>query len=127
MEKSIETLWTKAYDDDFSGNLKNIIEANNMYVSYSDYDKPKGNMTITLGYKVKDLSNIPSTLKGVTIPSNEYLVYPMSGDKSDYEGEGWDQLGELMMYRKADSADFEVYTFDNNYNVKNAVMWIATK
>ena len=84
-------------------------------------------MTITLGYKVKDLSNIPSGLKGVKIPSNEFLVYPMAGDKSDYEGDGWEQLGELMMYRKANSADFEVYTFGSSYNVKKAEMWIATK
>lgn len=127
MEKVIEALWTKAYNDDFSGKLKNIEEANNMYVSYSRYDNPKGKMTITLGYKVTDLSDISSTLKGVTVPANDYLVYPMSGEKSDYEGECWDQLGELMMYRKATSTDFEVYTFDNNYNVTNAVMWVATK
>jgi len=127
MEKTIEALWTKAYNDGLSAKLENISEANKMYVSYSDYDKPKGKMTITLGYKVQDLSSIPSGLKGVHIPSNEYLVYPMSGDKSDFEGKGWEQLGELMMYRKAKSADFEVYTFDNSYNVKKAAMWMATK
>ena len=127
LEKAIESLWTKAYNDDLSAKLKNITEANKMYVSYSDYDKPEGKMTITLGYKVQDLSSIPSGLKGVNIVANEYLVYPLSGDKSDFEGEAWEQLGELMMYRKANSADFEVYTFDNNYNVKKAAMWVATK
>ena len=45
----------------------------------------------------------------------------------DFAGEGWEQLGELMMYRKAESADFEIYTFDNNYNVKKAEMWVAMK
>ena len=127
MEKAIEALWAKSYNEDFSEKLKNIDDQNSMYVSYSGYDKPKGKMTITLGYKVKDLKTAPSGLKGVKIPSNEYLVYPMSGEKSDFEGDGWEQLGELMMYRKADSADFEIYTFDNSYNVKKAEMWIATK
>ena len=77
--------------------------------------------------KVKILSNVPSGLGGVKIPSNEYLVYPMTGDKSDYEGEGWDQLHELMQYRNAESADFEVYTFDDSYEITQAEMWIATK
>jgi len=127
IEKTMEAMWTEAYNNDFSGKLKNIMETNNMYVSYSNYDNPKGKMTITLGYKVKNLSSVPAGLHGVKIPANEYLVYPMSGDKSDYEGAGWEQMGELMMYRKKNSADFEVYTFDNNYNIKKAKMWIATK
>jgi len=127
MEKVIEAMWTKAYNNDFSGKLKNIVEANSMYVCYSNYDNPKEEMAITLGYKVKELSNIPSELKGVKISTNEYLVYPMSGGKADFEGESWEQLGELMMYRKPDSSDFEIYTFDSNYNVKMAEMWIATK
>lgn len=127
MKKALETLWNKAYDDDFSTKLKNIVEPSNMYVSYSNYEKPKGKMTITLGYKVKSLSNIPADLKGVKIPSNDYLTYPMSGNESDFEGEGWKQLGELMMYRNPNSVDYEVYTFDESYNIKKAAMWIATK
>ena len=127
MEKAIETLWTQTYENDFSGKLKNIIDQERMYVAYSDYDKPKGKMTITIGYKVKDLSSVPSGLKGIKIPTNDFLVYPISGDKSDYEGDGWNQLAELMAYRKANSADFEIYTFDSNYKVKKAEMWIAAK
>ena len=98
-----------------------------MYLVYSAYDQPKGKMMITIGYKVKDLTNIPTGLKGVNIPSNEYYVYPLSGKASDYEGEGRKQLEEMMAYRKTDSADFEVYKFDANYEVTKAEMWIATK
>ena len=127
IEKASEALWAKAYQEDFSEKLKNIIAPNRMYVSYSSYDQPKGKMTITLGYKVKDLSTIPSGLQGVSILSNEYLVYPLSGDKSDFTGEGWEQLDELMKYRKANSADFEVYTFDDDYNIKKGELWMATK
>lgn len=127
MEKAIEALWTAVYDEDFSGKLNNITDANSMYVTYSSYDQPKGKVTITLGYQVKDLSSIPSGLKGVTIPTNDYLVYPLSGKASDFEGEGWEQLGELMVYRKESSADFEVYTFDSSFNVSKAEMWIATE
>lgn len=127
MEKAIEKLWTKIYNEDFSQKLNNIVAPSSIYVGCTDYDQPKGKMTITIGYKTKDLSSIPTGLKGVKIPSNEYLVYPLSGEKSDFEGEGWDQLGELMQYRKASSADFEVYTFDENFKVKKAEMWVATK
>lgn len=127
IEKAMEALWNNSYNKDFSSQLTNITDQENMYVSYSNYDNPKGKMTITLGYAVNDLANIPTGLSGVQLPANEYLVYPMAGDKSDYEDEGWNQLGELMMYRKKDSADFEVYTFDENYNITKAEMWIATK
>ena len=127
MGKAIEALWVKANSNDFSTQLSNIVDADKMYVSYSSYDEPKGKVSITLGYNVENMSNIPSGLKGVKIPANDFLVYPLSGNKSDFEVEAWEQLGELIMYRKANSADFEVYTFDNNYNVKQATMWIATK
>jgi len=127
MEKAIETVWTKVYNDDFSPKLSNITESDKMYLSYSNYDNPKGKMTITLGYKVENLSNLPVDLQGVKVPTNNYLVYLMSGDKSDFEGEGWEQLNELMTYRNANSADYEVYTFDKDYNISNAQMWIATE
>jgi len=84
-------------------------------------------MTITLGYKVNNLKTIPEGLKGVNLLANEYIVYPLSGDKSDYEGEAWNHLGELMSYRKKESCDFEVYTFDKNYEVTKGEIWIATK
>lgn len=127
LTKVVEQLWTKCYTDDFSGKLSNIADQEKMYAVYSDYDQPKGKMTITIGYKVKDLSNVPVGLKGITVPVNDYYVYPMSGNASDYEGEGWKQLEELMMYRDAKSVDFETYTFDNNYEVTEAFMWIASK
>ena len=127
LTKATDALWTKTYTDDFSSKLNNISDQESMYAVYSDYDHAKGKMTITIGYKVKDLSNVPVGLKRVKVPSNEYLTYAMSGKASDYEGEGWEQLEEMMGYRKAESADFEVYTFDSNFDIKSATMWIATK
>lgn len=127
IEKAVEALWTKSYSNDFSGKINNISDMENMYAIYSNYDNPKGKMTITIGYKVKDLSNVPSGLKGVTVPMNDYYVYPVSGETSDYEGEGWNQMAELMAYRKAESCDFEVYKFDANYEVTEAHIWIAAK
>lgn len=127
LEKAVEALWAVTYEDDFSGKLTNISDNENMYVTYSDYDKPKGKMTITIGYKVKDLSNVPTDLKGIKVPTNDFYTYPLSGEASDYEGEGWSQLNELMMYRKVESVDFEVYQFDQNYKVKKASIWIAAK
>jgi len=127
MTKAVEDLWASVYENDFSGKLNNITEQDKMYVVYSNYDQPKGMMTITLGYQVTDLQNIPEGLNGITAPSNEYLVYPLSGEASDYEGEGWNQLEELIMYRNQKSVDFEVYTFDNNYEVTAASIWFGTK
>ena len=127
LSKAVESLWNKIYNEDFSGKLKNIVDQQSMYVVYSEYDNPKGKMTITIGYKVKNLSKIPSGLKGVKVPSNDYYVYPLSGETTDYEGEGWKQMEGLVAYRERDSADFEVYTLDKNYEVTKAEMWIAAK
>ncbi len=127
LSTAVEALWNKTYNEDFSAKLSNISDAERMYVVYSDYENPKGKMTITIGYKVNDLSNIPSGLKGVKIPANDYYTSPLSGKASDYEGKGWKQLEEVMGYRKADSADFEVYVFDSNYEVTKADIWIASK
>jgi len=127
MEITLDKLWTQSYNNDFSSKFKNITEANKMYLCYSSYDNPKGTMTVTLGYKLENGHDVPEGLNGVRIPANDFLVYPMSGKKSDYEGEGWQQLEEMMAYRNEDAVDFEVYEFDNSYNVKSAEMWIATK
>ena len=84
-------------------------------------------MTMTLGYQVKDLSDIPSKLKGVSIPANEFLVYPIKGDQSDYDSDRWEQWEQALMRRKAESVDFEMYTFGSNYEIEKAALWIATQ
>jgi len=127
LEKTMESLWNTTYNEDFSGKLNNISDQENMYVTYSKYDKPKGKMTITIGYQVKDLTTIPSGLHGVQVMANEYYVSPLSGNTSDYEGEAWKHFEELVAYRKATSVDFEVYKFDSNYEVTEASIWIASK
>jgi len=123
----LENLWKDAVSDDLYNALPNKTDSENMYVVYSNYDQPKGKMTITIGYKVKDLSSVSGLISGAKVPSNDYLVYELSGGKSDYEGEGWKEIEELMSYRKAESADFEIYSFDANYEVTKAYIWIATK
>jgi len=127
LEKTMESLWNTTYNEDFSGKLNNISDQENMYVTYSKYDDPKGKMTITIGYQVKDLTTIPSGLHGVQVMANEYYVSPLSGNTSDYEGEAWKHFEELVAYRKATSVDFEVYKFDSNYEVTEASIWIASK
>jgi len=126
-EKAVEALWTKIYNDDFSGQLNNISDQENMYAVYSNYDQPKGKMTITIGYKVADLKNVPSELTGTFVSANDYYSTPISGNASDYEGEGWEQIEQLMAYRNPKSADFEIYKFDSNYEVTEARLWIAAK
>jgi len=123
----MDNLWKEATSDDLYNAIPNISDSKDMYLVYSNYDQPKGRMTITIGYKVKDLSSVNGEILGVKVPNNDYLVYPLSGSTSDYEGEGWKEIEELMQYRKSESADFEVYSFNSSYEVTNVVLWIATK
>lgn len=126
IEKAIESLWTKLFEKDFSSRLNNIMDEQ-VYLTYSHYDQPKGKMSITIGYKVENTKRVPDGLSAISVPSNDYYVYPISDTQTEMDNEAWQQLETLMMYRSANSVDFEVYSFDTSYNITKAMMWVAAK
>ena len=125
VEKVMNELWESLYSNDFSQELKDITEPMNVYMVYSDYDNPKGKMKMTLGYKVGNLNNVPNGLRGIHISTDSYYTSPISGNASHYYGEEWKQIEELMQYRKESSVDFEGYSFDKNYEITKASIWIS--
>ncbi len=127
-EKALESLWSSLIAKDFSGKLSGtIVSQMKIYTVYSDYDEPKGKMTITLGYKVKTLSTIPSGLAGKTIMANDFLVYRQKGNESDYTSAGWGKLESMLENRISRSSDFHIYFFDGNFEITKGQLWIATK
>lgn len=128
MAAATERLWTALYDNDFSGQLAELVDPSNVYLVYSNYNEAKETVQLTLGYQVNGLRNVPDGLVGVKVPANEFLVFPMSTNGSGERAEeGWEELENLLPYRQESSADFEVYSFDENFNITKAELWLASK
>lgn len=125
LEKTVEELWKELYNKDFSSKV-DLAESDKVYQVYSGYDQAKGQMTITLGYKVKS-DKAPAGTNLISIKDGTYYKQALSGQTSDYDGDGWEQVMELMQMRSADAKDFEVYTFDSNYEVKSINMFISAQ
>lgn len=127
IQSTINDLWTKVYNEDFSSLIQDRIVDEKMYVIYSDYDNPKGSMSITLGYNVQHLTSIPDNLSGVNIPSSTYFTFPLKGTSSDYSQQIISKWDNAIMSRSPQSIDFEEYSFDANYNVTEGKLWIGAK
>jgi len=129
MSKAIERLWNDFLKRDYSKSkyIKDITDREHAYVTYTDYTENE--VTITLGYKTKGSTNFKSgiNLNAVNINANDYYNFQLSGNSNDFEGEEWDTLLEVLQYRAANSADFEVYSFDKKYNITDIQMWVAAK
>ncbi len=126
MARAVERLWSELYTNDFSEDLSNMEESGLVYMTYSGYDESAGTVKLTLGYQVQHLATVPTGLHGVKVPANKFWVFPLSSSDDAADTEGWDSLEELLAYRKASSVDFEVYTFDENYEITKAELWMAS-
>ena len=128
MSKAYEELWNDFLAKDYSKTkfIKDIDDKEHVYLVYSNYTENQ--VTLTLGYKTKSNSNFKSEigLNAVTINANDYYNFELSGTSSDYEGEEWETLLEVLQYRAEESSDFEIYSFDKKYKVTEIQMWIAT-
>ena len=127
-QKALNALWSGLLANDFSDKLPGeIVDEAKVFTVLSDYGIPEGKVTITLGYQVKSLAKIPAGFNGKTILQNTYYVYPQKGNDTDFSGEGWAKIDKVAATRKDESADFQFYMFDENYNVKRGELWIAAK
>lgn len=126
MARAVERLWSELFTNDFSEDLSNLEESGLVYMTYSGYDESAGTVKLTLGYQVQHLATVPTGLQGVKVPANKFWVFPLSSSEDTADTEGWDSLEKLLAYREASSVDFEVYTFDENYEITKAELWMAS-
>ena len=127
MEEKIEQLWDDFFEKDYAKHIYDIEDYEKVYVTYSNYSSTT--VKITIGYKTKTNSSFKAKkgLATATVDANDYYNFQLSGQKSDFEGEEWQILNEALEYRDEKSDDFEVYTFDKNYEVIDAYMWVGAK
>ncbi|BDS15306.1 GyrI-like domain-containing protein [Aureispira anguillae] len=125
MNQCIGALWEAFFQKNYAKHIYDIIDYDKIYVSYTNYTEEE--VTITLGYRTKSGTefNRKKNLKSSLIPTNDYYHLEIDGASTDYSGKDWAVLDEVMAYRAATSADFEVYTFDEKYNITKAYLWIG--
>jgi predicted transcriptional regulator YdeE len=125
-QKSVEALWDQFFQKDYSRFIKDIEDLNDIYTVYSDYTKNE--VTVTVGYRSASANY--KTGKGIThisIGANEYMVdaMPISGSSSTTEEK--EEFQELINYREKTSVDFEVYRFNDRYEIVSRVSWTSIK
>lgn len=125
--KKMEQLWTDFSKKNYARFINDIINPNNVYVTYTNYTDNE--VTITLGYKTTSSDSFKSNkgLNAVNIAQNDYYQFPISTDEKATNQKEWEVLLETLAYRNIASSDFEVYTFNKNYTITNAIMYVAAK
>ena len=127
INKATEALWEQFFKKNYARHIKGIDNPNKIYVTYNNYTDKL--VTITMGYAVAKTATFRPNkgLKKVTINANDYHQFKLEEEASSIGGKEWDTLMEVLQYRSEKSSDFEVYTFDNKYNITNAFMWVSIK
>lgn len=105
----IPALWERFMAEGISSKVRNKL-SEEIYSLYTDYEKDHTKpYTTVLGYKVKDLDNIPEGLTGVIVPGKTFEVFTASGKLSDgIVYNTWTSIWDMPLDR-AYSGDFEVY------------------
>lgn len=127
INKATETLWEQFFKQNYARHIKGIDSPSKIYVTYSNYTDKL--VTITMGYAVDKTATFRPNkgLKKVMIKANDYHQFKLEEEASSIGGKEWNTLMEVLQYRSEKSSDFEVYTFDNKYNITNAFMWVSIK
>lgn len=105
----IPALWERFMAEGISSKVRNKL-SEEIYSLYTDYEKDHTKpYTTVLGYKVKNLDNIPEGLTGVIVPGKTFEVFTASGKLSDgIVYNTWTNIWDAPLDR-AYSGDFEVY------------------
>ena len=127
LASTLERLWADFFKTDYSKHINNITHENDVYVAYTNYSESE--VTITLGFRTGSATGFKAGkgLSGVSITANEYVKAELKSTINGYDVEVWDQLGAQVSERGPGSADFEVYTFNSDYEVVKSWLWMAAK
>lgn len=127
MQQGIEKLWDQFFKKNYAKHIYDLVEPSNIYVAYTNYKEKE--VTVTLGYRALSKQQFKPVkgLKGVLLPTNNYYVLSLDNKDLSAKNEEWEMLEEVLPYRSEKSTDFEVYTFDKNYDITNAYLWIGAQ
>ncbi len=108
--KDIGELWSKLYKEGIADQISNKLSPE-IYAVYSDYESNHtGEYTVTLGFKVSSLENIPTDLFGKTIAKGTYTPFLAKGAMPMAVIQTWQEIwSKESELNRVYSTDFEVY------------------
>ncbi len=124
--QDISTLWTKLVTDESLQNISNRIDSDKMYCVYSEwlwsevhnvYD-----LTITIGWKVSSLDNIPAKLHGITVPAAKYRKYSVKGELQSSLISSWVDITIEAHAARAFNVDFDEIESDVLEHIDKAII-----
>jgi|GEM_PF-1237666 len=127
LNKATENLWKQFFSKNYAKHINEIQDYEKLYVTYTNYKE--NSVLLTLGYATAPnaIFRPNKGLKKVQLAANDFHRFKTDKSTSSTNEKEWNTLMEVLQYRSAESSDFEVYTFDKQYNITDAQMWIGAK
>ncbi|PWR73691.1 GyrI-like domain-containing protein [Methanospirillum lacunae] len=107
---TLPRMWQRLFQENLIAQVPNKISSD-IYAIYTTYEgdhtKP---YTYILGYQVRDLTEIPPGLTGITIAPASYEVFTARGRLPDAVAQTWEEIWTPEVdARRAYHTDFEIY------------------
>lgn len=105
----IEALWTKFWKAEIQKEIVNRT-SDDIYAVYTDYESDfKGPYTLTIGFPVTSLENIPPGYVGKTIAVSTYKKFVSKGKMPEAVFGTWLEIWGDSSLNRAYSADFTIH------------------
>lgn len=127
LSQATEQLWTQFFSKNYAKHIKSVQDYEKLYLTYTNYKE--NTVVLTLGYATTATATFRPNkgLHKVQIASNDFHRFITNKSTTSANEKEWNTLMEVLQYRSEESSDFEVYTFDKQYNITDAQMWIGAK
>lgn len=118
----IPGLWKKFLEERAEEKIPNRKTAHTLLAAYTHYESDyNGPYSLIASSEVSSLDDIPAGMVGITIPAAKYLVFTAKGEMPDALIETWGYIWKYFSkpsnYKRAYTADFELYEKTKNSEV----------
>ncbi len=106
----IGKIWERVFKENLREKITNAV-SDEIYGVYSNYESDEnGDYDYFVGYKAKDLNNVPQGLKGKKILAGPYKKFETKkGPVHQVVPEMWGQIWNELKGKRAFKTDFEIY------------------
>lgn len=112
----ISKLWRQFSRGEIPAQELALHESGEILATYTDYERDEhGPYTVTVGYRVTTLDDIPEGLSGAIVPAQIFARVVVEGDPSQAIPEAWEQIWRVFAgepYRRQFAGEVEVYAKD---------------
>lgn len=107
---AISKMWERVFKENLKGEIPNPT-SEEIYAVYSNYESDEnGDYDYFIGYKVKDLNNVPHGLKGKKILAGPYRKFETEkGLPHNVVPQCWVKIWAELKGKRAFKTDYEIY------------------